>query len=155
PFATAQHPLDYFSDSRTWLFVFAASVAMIAIGATGALVWISRRSRVAAVVVGVVAALAFLHGASPFFRTRSIPPDDIRTTTRYVNDHVRSGDVVIVNISGNWGYAYYSPRPLTFVTDSRLPNGFAVRSKGAGNVFYATSRSPLDIHRAVSDALAA
>jgi hypothetical protein len=155
PFAIAEHPLNYFSDSRTWLFVFEASFAIATIGVTGALLWISQRSRPVATVIGVVLALAFLHGAAPFFRSRTLPPDDVRTTTRYVNRHLRPGDVVVVSVSANWGFAYYSPRPLSFVSDSTFPNGFSVRSKGADNVFYVPNRGRSDIDDTVRAALAA
>jgi hypothetical protein len=107
-----------FLDERTSTFLYAVTAATAAIGVAGVYALLRPRLRgtVAAVVAGAALA-AFAAGALPLARGHPIPAThgDIRSQTRYVAAHAGSRDVILVNMSSNWGFAYYWPvgRPST------------------------------------------
>jgi hypothetical protein len=72
-----------------------------------------------------------------------------------VHAHVEAGDVILVNLHGNWGFAYYWPDgTIEYRSDNRVANGFATRVRGLDNVEYLDSRETPEITDALRIALA-
>ena len=99
-----------FLDQRTSTFLFAITVVVAAIGVAGlgSLVRPWLKGGVAA-VLAAAAAVAFTVGAQPYVRSHSIVAEDVRVQARYLAAHAAPGDVIVVNLDSNWGFAYYWP----------------------------------------------
>ena len=99
-----------FLEVRTSTFLFAVTVVVAAIGLIG-VCSVLRPWLKGALAAGLVAAavLVFAGGAQPYIRSRTIPDEDVRDQTRYVADNDADSDVIVVNLSSNWGFAYYWP----------------------------------------------
>ena len=99
-----------FLDVRTSTFLFAITVVVAAIGIAGLglLVRPWLRGGVAA-MLAAAAAVAFIIGAQPYVRIHSIVREDVRDQARYIAAHAAPGDVILVNLTSNWGFAYYWP----------------------------------------------
>jgi hypothetical protein len=146
-----------FLVARTSTFLYAITIVIAAIGLIG--VWSLLRPwlRVAWVIglAGVVAAtVVFIVGAQPYVRTHSIPNEDVRDQARYVHDHAARDDVILVNLSSNWGFAYYWPvgRP------SRRPDKAVVQDYVAyfpdqPRIIVANNRNYAAVDAALSQAL--
>jgi hypothetical protein len=99
-----------FLDLRTSTFLFAVTVVVAAIGVAGLCSLI--RPRFKGVVPAALAALilvAFAANAQPFARQHTIGSENVRDQARYVAAHATPRDVTVVNLSSNWGFAYYWP----------------------------------------------
>jgi hypothetical protein len=99
-----------FLDLRTSTFLFAVTVVVAAIGVAGLCSMV--RPRVKGLVPAVLAALvvvAFAVNAQPFARQQTIVTENVRDQALYVAAHATSRDVTVVNLSSNWGFAYYWP----------------------------------------------
>jgi len=145
-----------FLDPRTSTFLFAITVVVAAIGLAGvcSLVqpWLEGGI---AVALAVTAVLAFAGGCAPYLRSHTIPDEDVRGQTRYVAAHAARSDVIVVNLSSNWGFAYYWP----FGRPSRRPNavvaqGYEAYFPGQPRIVVARDRDDGDVNDALSDALA-
>lgn len=94
-------------DERTSTFLMVIAVVVAAIGVLGMsrVLW-SRTAVGGAGACALVVALFVVHSSGDF-RTRSIPPEDVRSPAAYVAAHLGPADVVLVNLNSNWGFAYY------------------------------------------------
>jgi hypothetical protein len=105
--ALRQYP---FLDLRTSTFLFAITAAVAAIGLTGVCSLLRPRfGGVLAAGLAAVALVVFAAGASPYVRSRMIPNEDVRDQVRYIIAREARGNVILVNMSSNWGFAYYWP----------------------------------------------
>jgi hypothetical protein len=99
-----------FLNLRTSTFLFAITVVVAAIGLIGVCSllrpWL--KGWVAA-GLAAVALVAFALGAQPYVRSHTIANEDVRDQALYVAAHAAAGDVIVVNLSSNWGFAYYWP----------------------------------------------
>ena len=145
-----------FLDVRTSTFLFAITVVVAAIGVAGlgSLVRPWLKGGVAAVLVAA-AAVAFTIGAQPYVRSHTIVNEDVRDQARYVAAHAAPGDAIVVNLSSNWGFAYYWPHG----TPARRPDpavlqGYEAYFPGQPRIIVARSRDPADVSAALSLALA-
>jgi hypothetical protein len=99
-----------FLDLRTSTFLFAVTVSVAAIGVAGACSLL--RPWLRGTLAAGLAALAlagFVIEAQPYVRSHPIPREDVRDQALYVAAHAAGGDVIVVNLSSNWGFAYYWP----------------------------------------------
>lgn len=108
-------------DERTSTFLLVILVALAAIGIAGLCDLIASKAasgggqpagaRGAWTVTGpalaVVAASIFVAGSRHDIRTHDLPNEDVRSQATYVYAHRAPDDVVLVNLNGNWGFAYY------------------------------------------------
>jgi hypothetical protein len=98
---------------------------------------------------------AFAAGAQPYVRSRMIPNEDVRDQIRYVIARETRDDVILVNMSSNWGFAYYWPigdparRP-----DSAVLQGYEAYFPGQPRIVIARNRNPAAIEAALAQALA-
>ncbi|MGX7680270.1 hypothetical protein ACSMXN_15360 [Jatrophihabitans sp. DSM 45814] len=104
--AAKKYPLF---DERTSHFLTMVFAVYAAIGVAGICVLVARRAAPIAALIAVAAMALFAINVRGDIRVHSIPREDVRTPTQYAANHVQPSDVVLVNLSGNWGFAYYWP----------------------------------------------
>jgi hypothetical protein len=143
--ASARHRYPLL-DQRTSLFLFVILAVLAAIGVAGlasavlALArWAGARLRSArvAAVAGLALATAVLVGsvfayaipASDYVRRRTIPLEDVRAATDWVQARIQPQDAVVVEFGAEFGYGYYATglRPR-FVRNSIPATGFVLDS---------------------------
>jgi hypothetical protein len=143
--------------TSTALMTVIMVVAAIGVGGLCALLHhllVRRAIAAAAISVVVVAALAACGvAARPYVRGRTIPAEDIRDQTRYVAEHARFAEVVLVNTSSNWGFAYYWPygRPAQRKT-TVVRQGYLAYFPGQ-RIVIAPDRNLTGVAEALQDAL--
>jgi hypothetical protein len=102
-----------FLNARTSTFLFAITAVVAAVGVIGVcslLRPLLKQWTVAALVaVAAVSAAAFAMNAAPFVRDHPLPDEQERQQTSYVAAHAARDDVVLVNTSTAYGFAYYWP----------------------------------------------
>jgi hypothetical protein len=104
-----------FGDLRTSTWLIAVTVSVAAVGVAGICALIRGWLRggapgwVAAGLVAAVAVAGFAVSAAPYVRSHPIPNEDVRDQATYVAAHEATGDVILVNLNSNWGFAYYWP----------------------------------------------
>jgi hypothetical protein len=144
-----------FLDERTSTFLFAITVVVAAIGVAGlgSLVrpWLKGG---VAIVLAATAAVAFTVAAQPYLRSHSIPNEDVRDQAHYVAAHAASGDVILVNLSSNWGFAYYWPTGAPARrADPVVLQGYDAYFPGQPRIIVARDRNPAGVNAALSLAL--
>jgi hypothetical protein len=159
-----------FLDLRTSTFLFAVTVAVAAIGVAGvsALLrsWLRGGAGGVGGVRGVAAGLAaaalmaaavagFAVGAWPHVRSHEIPLEDVRDQARYVAAHAAPGDVIVVNLNSNWGFAYYWRRgqPARRV-DAAVLQGYEAFFPGQPRIIVERNRDAAGVDAALAQALA-
>ena len=145
-----------FLDLRTSTFLFAVTAAVAAIGVVGVCSLLRPWLRGAlAAGLAVAAVLAFAVGSGPYLRSHLIPNEDVRDQARYVAAHAAPGDVILVNMSSNWGFAYYWPvgqpsrRP-----DPVVLQGYEAYFPGQPRIVVASNRDQAGVDAALAQALA-
>jgi hypothetical protein len=148
-----------FLDPRTSTFLFTVTAVTAAIGVVGVCAalrpLLKSWTGAVAVAVSLVAAASFaLHNAS-YVRIHSIPAEDERAQTLYVADHARADDVILVNLSSNWGFAYYWPygQPARR-KDPYVAQDYEAYFPGQPRVVVAFNRSSSAVAAALSQAVA-
>ena len=145
-----------FLDERTSTFLFAITVVVAAIGVAGLASLVRPRLKGAvAALVAATAAVAFTVAAQPYVRSHSIPHDSVRDEAHYVAVHAASGDVILVNLSSNWGFAYYWPvgAPARRA-DPVVLQGYEAYFPGQPRIIVARDRNPAGVNTALTLALA-
>ena len=120
----------------------------------GVLDIVRRRVSPVVAVVGFVAVLVvWFSAASPFFRSRVLTIEDVRSQVQYVNEHRQPGDVVVVGMSAAWGYAFYN-RELTpsFHYSDDLGMGFIPTHPDTPWLIQLTGRTPADVQTGLAQA---
>jgi len=149
-----------FLDLRTSQFLLVSSLIVVVLGAVG-LVGAARAlpsvrgleiGTGAAVAVTVALAALFTIGCVRYVRDLNIPAEDVRSETLAVAAQLRSHDVVLVNESANFGFAYYWPHGhITFHHDDS-GQGFATVVSGV-DAIYVPTRTYSDIARGLREAV--
>jgi hypothetical protein len=100
-----------FLDLRTSTFLFVVTAVTAAIGVVGVCAalqpLLKEWTPVLVIAISVLAIAGFTVNNASYIRIHSIPAEDERAQTLYVSDHARPNDVILVNLSSNWGFAYY------------------------------------------------
>jgi hypothetical protein len=147
-----------FLDERTSTFLFAVTVVTAAIGVAGACCLLRPWLRGALAATAAVAAVAaFAWGAHPHLRAHPIPGGhgDVRAQTQYVAAHAAPGDVVLVNLSSNWGFAYYWPPGQPSIrSDRAVLQEYEAYFPGQPRIVVAFNRDSAAVSSAVSRAAA-
>ena len=145
-----------FLDLRTSTFLFAITAAVAAIGLVGVCSllrpWL--RGGLAAGLAGL-ALVAFAVHAQPYARSHLIPDEDVRGQARYVAAHAAPGDVILVNLNSNWGFAYYWPvgQPARRA-DAVVLQGYEAYFADQPRIVVARNRDQAGVDRALAQALA-
>jgi hypothetical protein len=102
-----------FLNIRTSTFLFAITAVVAAVGVIGLcslLRPLLKQWTVAALVaVAAVGAAVFAMNAAPYVRDHPLPYEAERQQTSYVAAHAARDDVILVNTSTAYGFAYYWP----------------------------------------------
>jgi hypothetical protein len=145
-----------FLDLRTSTFLFAITAPVAAVGVTGVCLLLRPWLRGAlAAGLAAVAVAAFIVHAKPYVRSHMIPNEDVRDQARYVAAHDARGDVILVNLSSNWGFAYYWPvgqpsrRP-----DAAVLQGYEAYFPDQPDIVVARNRDTAAVDAALAQALA-
>jgi len=144
-----------FLDLRTSTFLFAVTAAVAAIGVAGVCSllrpWL--RGTLAAGLAALAVAAFAIH-AQPYVRSHLIPSEDVRDQARYIAAHAVRGDVILVNLSSNWGFAYYwrSGDPSRRA-DAIVLQGYEAYFPGQPDIVVARTRDPAGVDAALSQAL--
>ena len=97
--------------------------------------------------------MAFALNAQPYVRGHTIPSENVRDQARYVATHAKPDDVTLVNLSSNWGFAYYWPighpsrRPSAAVL-----NGYEAYFTDQLGIVVARDRNAAGVDAAVTEA---
>ena len=143
--AARQYPLF---DGRTSHFLSTVLAVTAAVGVAGICALVARFGRNVPVLAAVLAVAAMLVNPDvrSVIRHPNIPAEDVRTPALYIAAHLRPGDVVVVNMLSNWGFAYYWPggtvdyRRVT----TNLPQ-FLAEIPEQPNILMAADRTPTAI----------
>jgi hypothetical protein len=151
--ALRQYP---FLDLRTSTFLFAITAAVGAIGLAGVCsLLLPRFNGLLAGALAAIALVLFVAGATPYVRSRMIPNEDVRDQVRYIVARESRRDTILVNLSSNWGFAYYWPAGAP----SRRPDGAVAQEyeayfPGQPDIVVARNRDLGAIDEALAQALA-
>jgi len=145
-----------FLELRTSTFLFAVTAAVAAVGVVG-MCSLLRPWLKGALAAGLAAAavLAFAVGSRPYLRNHTVPDEDVRDQARYVAAHDAPRDVILVNLSSNWGFAYYWPigRPSRR-PDPIVVQGYEAYFPGQPRIVVARNRDQAGVDAALARALA-
>jgi hypothetical protein len=138
-----------FLDKRTSTFLLVVTVVVAAVGVVGVAAALARWLRASgAVALAVVTAAVFVANASGGVRAHTIPTENVRDQASYVAAHAAPGDVILVNLNSNWGFAYYWPHGHPARTpSSAVLQDYVATFPDQPNVVIARDRSPAAITR--------
>ena len=145
-----------FLNLRTSTFLFALTVVVAAIGLIGVCSllrpWL--QGWVAA-GLAAVAVVVFAVGAQPYVRSHTIPNEDVRGQALYVAAHAAPGDVILVSLASNWGFAYYWPagQPAHRATTADMQR-YVAYFPDQPRIVVASARDTAGVDAALSQALA-
>lgn len=149
--ASRKYPLF---DQRTSYFFTAMLAVFAAIGVAGFAQWLSRRTIVGATTAVAVLAALFAVNVRHDIRSRSIPPEDARTATRYVYSHARPNDIILVSAYTSYAFAYYWPKGTPdWRPSTSSATGFQPYYPDQPKIIVATNRDGRSISSALDDAL--
>ena len=94
-------------DVRTSTFLLVVMAVTATIGVCGVCALVARRSVTAAGLLAAAAVATSLGQTNTFFDGHTIPLEDVRTQAADLATQRAPGDVVVVNYTSNWGFAYY------------------------------------------------
>lgn len=145
-----------FLDLRTSTFLFTVTAVVAAIGVAGVCAVLRPWLKGAiAIAVAAAAVVGFGLAVRPYVRSHLIPNEDVRSQARYVAAHAAPRDVILVNMSSNWGFAYYWPaghpsrRP-----DAAVLQLYEAYYPGQPRIVVASNRDPAGVDAALAQALA-
>lgn len=135
-----------FLDVRTSTFLLVVLAVCMATGLSSAVAFLAERGhRAAAAALMILLVAAYLRAASPYLRSHTLGQEDVRSQVEYVEQHWRTGDLVLVNLGANWGFGYYARWQPRFVESSVVANGFLVTYPAADRIHTLQGRERLDV----------
>jgi len=150
-----------FLDLRTSHFLLVSSLVVVALGAVGLVLalsrlWLTKHPLLGtgvATVAAITLAVVFIADFHSYVRVLNVPFEDVRSETVAVAARRQASDVILVNSAGNFGFGYYWPHArLTFHKDDDSGQGFAVRASGI-DAIYAAGRDYPQVVAAVGQAV--
>ena len=152
-----------FLDLRTSQFVLVSSIFVVALGAVGVVLAVERLvsslvpkpfAIAVAALLGGALAVSYAIGFVPYLRNLNIPGEDVRTETRAVAAHLRPGDILLINQSGNFGSSYYWPHAKVDFHRDDSGQHFATSIAGLDDALYVPTRYAPDVLAALRTAVA-
>jgi hypothetical protein len=162
--AARKYPFGDLWTSTFWL-VLVPVLTAVAVAGAGRLAMAHRRLgrrlaatdrrlvAVPALALWVPALTLWVLATRPYFRTHSIPSEDVHSQVSYVQAHFRPGDVAIVSYGASYGFAYYYPAQPSFPAGDG-PNGRVVAYPQLSWMVVLTGRTAADISHALATARA-
>jgi len=148
-----------FLDLRTSTFLFVVTAVTAAIGVVGVCAalqpLLKEWTPVLVIAISVLAIAGFTVNNASYIRIHSIPAEDERAQTLYVADHAQPNDVILVNLSSNWGFAYYwtQGRPARR-TDPYVAQDYEAYFPDQPRIVVASNRTNSAVAAALSQAVA-
>jgi hypothetical protein len=144
-----------FGDMRTSTFWLVMAPVLMAIAVAVAGRAIAAINRPAAFATGAVLLALWVSTTHPYIRSHPIPNEDIRSQVAYLNEHLRPGDIVVVDYTGSYGFAYYDHqlKPV-YVPDSVPAQGYVPQYPDDNDVVVMTNRRAVDVVNALATATA-
>jgi hypothetical protein len=145
-----------FLNPRTSTFLFAITIVVAAIGLVGVCSLLRPWVRGwAAAGLTAAAVVVFAVGAQPYVRSHTIANEDVRDQALYVAAHAAPHDVILVNMSSNWGFAYYWPtgQPARRATTADMQQ-YVAYFPDQPRIVVASARDVAGVDIALSQALA-
>ncbi len=141
-------------DLRTSTFLLVIVAVTAAVGVCGICTLVARRSVVAGGVLAVAAIVASVTQTHGYMRSHRIPNEDVRTQVRYIAEHRSAADVILVNLSSNWGFAYYwhLDRPSRR-SNANVAQGYVAFFPGDPRIVVADDRTPAGVSAALAQAV--
>ena len=138
-----------FLDLRTSHFLLVSSLVVVVLGALGVVGEVRRRLRATGTVVGadgVIVVIAifvilFMVGFVPYLDRLHLPVEDVRAETIAVAHRRNPTDVILVNMSANFGFSYYWPHGHVRLDRNDSGQGFGAHVVGLGAIYVPSSRS--------------
>jgi len=145
-----------FLDLRTSTFLIAVTVTVAAIGVAGVCSLLRPWFRgTLAAGLAALAVAGFVIGAQTYVRSHDIPNEDVRGQARYVAAHAARGDVIVVNLNSNWGFAYYWPTGVPGRrADPAVLQGYEAYFPDQPDIVVARTRDSAGVDAALSQAVA-
>ncbi|HVB27043.1 MAG TPA: hypothetical protein VNE21_03920 [Mycobacteriales bacterium] len=113
----------------------------------------TRRGRAVTAAGLALAVAGFGAGSSRYLHRHSLPAEDVRAQVRYVEAHRAPGDVVLMNLSANWGFGYYWRGAGPSLTpDSVVAQGYIVDYPVRDGIIVSRDRTAAAIGAALSEA---
>jgi hypothetical protein len=145
-----------FLDARTSTFLTVSAETVAVVGVVGLCTLLGRRVAVLTVPLCLVAGGFYIAGVSGDINSHPIPTEDVRSQADYVAAHRRPGDIVLVNLSSNWGFGYYWPADAPQRRrNSIVVQGYIVSYPDSTGIIVAIDRTLPAIQTALDSALAA
>jgi hypothetical protein len=124
-----------FLDLRTSHFLLVTTLVIAAVGAAALIQLAYAWWRPAGAIVAVIGLVLFVAGARSKIDKLDIPNELAREQSQYVAAHRTANDVVLVNSSGSYGFAYYWPDGVTTRADNSVGQGYTVEAKNLDAVY--------------------
>jgi hypothetical protein len=150
--AAKKYPLF---DERTSHFLTIMFAVYAAIGVAGLASVLARQRAAAGVAVAVLATTCFAINVRHDIRQHSIPPEDVRTPTKYVAANRQAGDIVLVSGPASEGFSYYWPigRPVWHPSDAAATH-FQTGFPDQHDIVLAADRDQVTVQAILDRALA-
>ncbi len=142
-----------FGDLRTSTFWLVSVPVLMAVGFAAAGHWAARISRAAPMIVAAVALAVWVPATDSYIRSHPIPNENVLAEVRYLDTHVRPGDVIIVSYGASYAFAYYYPLPPSFPAGNG-PNGHLVAYPGVRWIVVMHKHRAVDVASALAVARA-
>jgi hypothetical protein len=100
-----------FLDERTSTYLLVLWAVLIAVAAAAlARLAAQRFTKVAGTIVALGLSIIYVVTNLSSVRADTIPFEDVKAQVAAVEEGFADGDVILVNLSGSWGFAYYDAR---------------------------------------------
>jgi hypothetical protein len=163
--AASAHQSYPFGDERTstfWLVMFPVLMAIAVAAVTHGIGmglrlihrWVAWVLLPVIAVAGAAAAINYYTRAVlPDANSHNLAHDDVRSQVHYVEEHWRTGDVVIVDYGSSYGFAYYYRDPAPVYTSvAGNAAGWVPQYPDNAHVIVMTGREAGDVGRAIEKA---
>jgi hypothetical protein len=138
-----------FLDLRTSTFWLVMVVVLMAIGAAGAIRALQSRSVIAAGLAVAVCLGGWCYSTAPYVRSQPLPNEDVRSQVAYFEQNYRPGDILILNFTATWGFAYYDHSLIpTYRYDNTVSVGFIPTYPNLSWMVEMTNRTPASVDAA-------
>jgi hypothetical protein len=150
--ATKKYPLF---DLRTSHFLTVSFAVLAAVGVAGVCSLLVRVHRSLAVVAAVAAGALFVSHIHTAIRAKTIPIEDLRTPTQYVEAHRQPNDIIVVGMLSSWGFAYYWHHGTPVLRHDRANlQGFITVFPDQPNILVAKDRTAAAVSAIMDEAAA-
>jgi hypothetical protein len=144
-----------FGDLRTSTFWLVMVVILMAGAVLAVIHALAHFSKVLAGLAVIGCLFVWVQATRPEMRSEEIPNEDVRAEVNYFNAHRRPGDIVIVNDSASWGFAYYDQDVTpSYQHISGPSNGFIPVYPKVPWIVQMDNRDPASVNDALAAAMA-